>query len=452
MSTPLSLDRLRPCLEGIVPSGIATCGVDGMPNITYVSQLMYVDPEHVALSFQFFNKTRQNILANPVATVLMMDPETAARYRLTIRYLRTETAGPLFERMKAKLAGIASHEGMSGIFHLLGADVYRVQGIEALPGRELPPVQSGPALLPALRRSVDALSACQSLDGLIDGFCSSLERNFGIQHQMLLMADEPARRLYIVASRGYAHSGTGAEIPYGVGVIGVAARERVPIRIMYPSSDYAYSRMLRDQAASSELAERLETAIPLPGLPEPASQMAVPIMAGSRLVAVAYVESRQECHFGYDLEDALVALGASTGLAMAALLCAEASAEDAAEPARSLAVGVPSGEALRVRHFLRDGSVFLGDDYLIKGVAGAILWRLLSDHQRSGRREFSNRELRLDPALRLPEICDNLEARLILLQRRLQERSDCLRIEKTGRGRFRLDLARPVVLVPEEAA
>jgi hypothetical protein len=30
-------------------------------------------------------------------------------YRLLIRYLRTEISGPLFERMKAKLAGIASH-------------------------------------------------------------------------------------------------------------------------------------------------------------------------------------------------------------------------------------------------------------------------------------------------------------------------------------------------------
>lgn len=451
MSQPLSLDRLRPCLEGIVPSGIATCGVDGMPNITYVSQLMYVDPEHVALSFQFFNKTRENILANPVATVLMMDPDTAARYRLTLRYLRTETAGPLFERMKAKLAGIASHEGMSAVFRLLGADVYRVQAIEAVPGRELPPVEEGPALLPALRRSVDALATCPSQESLIDCFCTCLERHFDIRHQMLLMADVPTARLYIVASRGYAQPGTGAEVPFGVGVIGVAAREQVPIRIMFPASDYAYSRMLRDQAAASELAGQLETRIPLPGLAEPASQLAVPVMAGGRLVAVAYVESRQECHFGYDLEDALVALAATLGLSMAASLCAEA-AEEPVEVRGAPPSAMPAGEPVPVRYFNRDGSVFLGDDYLIKGVAGVILWRLLGDHQRTGRSEFSNRELRLDPALRLPDVCDNLEARLILLQRRLQERCGWLGIEKTGRGRFRLVLARPVILLAEEPA
>jgi hypothetical protein len=169
-----------------------------------------------------------------------------------------------------------------------------------------------------------------------------------------------------------------------VGVIGVAARERVPIRIMYPATEYAYSRMLRDQAAAAGgFGERLETTIPLPGLPAPASQLAVPIMAGPRLVAVAYVESQRECHFGYDLEDALVALGATLGLSMAACLCRGGGGGGGR--AEEAAAAVPAGDAVRVRHYARDGSVFLGDDYLIKGVAGAILWRLLNDHQRTGR-------------------------------------------------------------------
>lgn len=450
MNTGPGLDELRGCLEGIVPAGIATCDAEGMPNVTHVSQLMYVDPRHVALSFQFFNKTRENILANPVATVLTMDPDTAARYRLTVRYLRTETTGPLFERMRAKLAGIASHTGMEGVFKLLGADVYRVQAIEAVPGRELPRIPRGPALLPALRRSVDELNRCTGLDGLIDRFCACLEREFDIAHQMLLMADETAGRLYIVASRGYASSGAGAEIPVGVGVIGVAAREKVPIRIMFPASEYAYGRVLREQAAQSGLVDGPGDEIPLPGLAEPASQLAVPVMAGGRLLAVAYVESRQECTFGYDLEDALVALGAALGLMMLVLRCPDAADEaDIAQPLPAAAGG--AGPPVRVRHFARDDSVFLDDDYLIKGVAGAILWKLLGDRQRDGRCEFSTRALRLDPALHLPEVVDNLDARLILLQRRLQDRCDWLRIEKTGRGRFRLAVDRETILVAEGA-
>ena len=105
----ITLDAIRPCLEGAIPAVIATCARDGTPNVSYISEVHYVDPGHVALSYQFFSKTRQNVLENPRATVLVIHPDTGAQYKLAADYLRTEDSGPLFECMKAKLAGIASH-------------------------------------------------------------------------------------------------------------------------------------------------------------------------------------------------------------------------------------------------------------------------------------------------------------------------------------------------------
>jgi adenylate cyclase len=99
-----------------------------------------------------------------------------------------------------------------------------------------------------------------------------------------------------------------------------------------------------------------------------------------------------------------------------------------------------------IRRYPDNDCIFVGDNYLIKGVAGAIFWKLVSDYTRLQRTEFTNRELRLNPALRLPDITDNLEARLILLQKRLAERCSFLQIEKTGRGRFRLQVDRPIQL------
>ena len=112
---------------------------------------------------------------------------------------------------------------------------------------------------------------------------------------------------------------------------------------------------------------------------------------------------------------------------------------EAAPIAPAPAPAPPAGEhTTLVRFFAVDGSTFLDGDYLIKGVAGRILWALLGHHAREGRTEFTNREVRLDPTLELPEFRDNFESRLILLKRRLDEREAPIRIEKTGRGRFRL--------------
>lgn len=105
-------------------------------------------------------------------------------------------------------------------------------------------------------------------------------------------------------------------------------------------------------------------------------------------------------------------------------------------------------DAVEVHYYPRDGSVFLDTHYLIKGVAGAIFWKLAREHAVSGRSEFSTRELRLAGAeLHLPEVQDNLGVRLLLLQRRLAERGAVMQIHKTARGRFRIELQRPLRLM-----
>jgi GAF domain/Pyridoxamine 5'-phosphate oxidase len=445
MTSQISVDAIRDCMEGAIPATVATCAPDGTPNVSHVSQIHYVDSAHVALTFQFFNKTRENVLANPQAAVLAVHPLTAARYRLQLEYLRTETEGPLFESMKAKLAGIASHTGMVGVFRLRGADVYRVHGIEQLAGRVLPATTPQRNLLASLRACSQVLARGADLAVMLEDLLAALAAHFDVTHAMVLMLDAPGRRLYTVASHGYPQSGVGSEVALGCGVIGVAAEQRTPIRITHMTAEYSYGRAMRESAERAGLGARLETAIPLPGLADSHSQLAAPIVAGGAVLGVLYVESPQDLRFTYDDEDALVSLAAQLGNAIRALHEAEEGAESGPAPVKGAA---PAGGApVTVRHYAADDSVFVDDDYLIKGVAGAILRRLVVEFLKDGRVDFTNRELRLDPSLRLPDLSDNLEARLVLLHRRLAERSGALRLEKSGRGRFRLRVNRPLRLV-----
>lgn len=446
----IRIESIRECLEGLIPGHIATCDAEGMPNLAYLSQAEFVDEDHVALSYQFFNSTRRNILAGSRIRLLLTSPVTASQYRLTLVYLRTETAGPLFERMRAKLAGIASHTGMSGTFRLLGADIYRICAIEQVPGESLAPPPAPMNPLNALRRATQLLAACGNLECLFEATLQAMAEAFHIRHVMLLMHDPQRARLYTIASLGYPESGIGSEIAIGDGVIGICARERVPIRIGFMTSEYAYGRSIRDHLAASGEADTLETAIPLPGLPDAHSQMAVPIIAFGSLIGVLYVESVAELHFGYDEEDALVCFAAQLGLAIHHHQDGNDATDETPAPATPPATPAVTGDdgpPMVVRHFAANDSVFLDDDYLIKGVAGAVLWALLSDFAARGRTSFTNKGLRLDPRIRLPGVSDNLEARLVLLQRRLDERATGIHLTRTGRGRFSLTVARPMQLV-----
>jgi hypothetical protein len=314
--------------------------------------------------------------------------------------------------------------------------------MEVVPGTTLPLPAPAVDPLSALRTCMERLPLSHDTESLLDALLDGLVEHFDIRHTLVMMLDPARERLYTVASRGYETSGVGSEIQVGEGVIGVAARERVPIRISHMTSEYAYGLAMREGAQRQGLGGLVDTEIPFPGLAAPGSQLAVPIPGPREPLGVLFVESPTEMRFSHAEEDALVALAAQVGALFRLFLAELELGEEAVAPAEG--EPGPSGPPMRVRHYAANDSVFLGDDYLIKGVAGNILWTLLQDHQASGRTQFSNRELRADPRVRLPDQSDNLEARLVLLHRRLAERQACVQLEKTGRGRFRLRVDCPL--------
>jgi hypothetical protein len=122
-------EEIKSVLENGVPAWVISCSREGVPNTTVLSEVYYVDPTHVALSFQFFNKTVRNIRENPQACVLLNDIERGANWILQLRFDHSETEGPIFEEMDMRIEAIASATGMSGIFKLKAADIYQVESV-----------------------------------------------------------------------------------------------------------------------------------------------------------------------------------------------------------------------------------------------------------------------------------------------------------------------------------
>jgi uncharacterized membrane protein YeaQ/YmgE (transglycosylase-associated protein family) len=283
------------------------------------------------------------------------------------------------------------------------------------------------------------MARCPDLDSLLEATLGALDELFGYSHSLLLLVDETGERLYTIASHGYDAEGVGSEVRIGEGVIGMVAERAETMRVGNLRQMLAYARTVR-RSYEQRGGEAPGREIPLPGLKRAESQVAVPAMVLGQLVGVLAIESETRLAFGIEDEALLGVVGTLVASAIEIDWAHErapsegSSSDVAARPA----VAPPGPASTRVKFFAVDGSTFLDGDYLIKGVAGRILWVLLGHHAREGRIDFTNKEVRLDPSLELPEFRDNLESRLILLKRRLDERDAPIRIEKTGRGRFRL--------------
>ena len=418
-----------------------------MPNVTYLSVVHRVDSNHVALSFQFFNKSRKNLLENPKAQVLLVEPTTFRQFQLNLAYQTTLTEGPVFERLRIHLDAVASQIGMSHIFSLQGADIFEVLDCRAVTGNvPLEALQSLPDHLRGLDELTERLTACGDLDTLLTAGLNGLSSLFGFDHSFVLVPDEEEKHLFTIASRGFPESGVGSEVAVGQGIIGLVATQRSAIRNANLARDMIYSRVVRSSIEDRGHKESLSREIPLPGLANACSQLAVPLLAQNHLLGVLCLQSEEAGRF--TAMDERLALVAARQIAVTmAMMQLKAAALPPDEPRRDHPrIANQAGPCSLIKHYKSDDSVFVDDAYLVKGMPGRILRKIVSSYLFNGRSEFTNKEIRLDSSLQLPDFKDNLETRLILLRRRIEERCDFLQIVPTGRGRFRFDVKRRLKL------
>lgn len=456
----IPLESLAPCFQGLIPAWLCTCSKAGIPNAAIISHVDYVDARHVALSFQFFNKSKRNVAENPRAMVRLLDPDTLQVYKLRLRFVRTETSGPLFESMRLRIEAIASYSGLKGIFNLLGADVYEVLGVEpvsyeaglaaAAPDARPAAADGLPFTMKALQALAERIQQSPTLDCLLDAILETLEQLFGFRHSMILLASEQPDRLETIASRGYPEGGAGSEVGFGEGIIGMVAEARKPIRISGMLRQLLYADAVAKRAQARGLCPE-NRRIPLPGLAHPESQLGIPLLVRDELLGVLCVEADRSYRFHEEDRAYLEVLGGYLAIAIQNAQLRERADDAEPLPPRPHRANAAPAAARRARivveYFRGDECVLVDGEYLVRSLPARILWKILRERAAGEGDEFTNRRLRLDKGLQLPPVKDNLESRLILLRRRLEERCPEIRLVQSGRGRFRLELGAEVELV-----
>ena len=405
----ISLERLEACFQGQIPSSIATVNSSGVTNATYISKVHYVDPERVALSNQFMSKTVRNIADNPKASVLLTDPFTYEQFRLQLVFERSETRGKVFDRLSDEIDEIAAIEGVTSKFKLQSADIFRVREIQQLPTlgkldqQKRVRSQASPSWKEAIkiveiisRASSNELALQLAQTKIMQVFENSKVNFYALNHDGVLV-----------------NLATNEQISMGQGLVGTAAlrAETLVMDNLLVASRYAKSVANND-----------------PDQNPIKSALVIPLISRGEVVGVVSVTSEIASAFG---EEEKLALKTISGALAPVVGDKETPAPKQPEQTQ---------QSLTVRFYQYDGSVFIGDDYLVRGLSGEVFAHMIQSLISGGKDSFTNRELRMAPDLQIPGLKDNLESRIHTLLQRLSERDAGIRLERQTRGRYQLQV------------
>ncbi len=298
----------------------------------------------------------------------------------------------------------------------------------------------------ALQELSARMTAADSLDQLLESILSGIKEYFGFSHSMILLAGEKPNTLITIASRGYPQGGVGAEVQFGEGIIGVVAEAQQPIRISGLVRGMLYALAAKTRA--EERGWRPQEEVRLPGLENP-------VQPARRAAGRARRAGRRAVH--RERNAVPLPRGRQEHDRAARRVAGDCDPEHAAEGGRTTSrrraparprrcrADRPTAKRRELTYYQSEEVVMLDGDYLIRSLPARILWKLLQTHKREGRAEFTNRELRLDKSLGLPDFKDNLETRLLLLRRRLDEKAghpaSCRSAAAASRSKLRARLS-----------
>ena len=149
-----------------------------------------------------------------------------------------------------------------------------------------------------LQRVSADVNSTLDLGEICDVALRTMDELFQFHHANILLLEPDNKTLKVVASRGYENQAVGGRVQVGTGVIGVVARKRQMMHVNNLGQQRAYAAAQRREMEKSDRRAQLGDAIPVPGLPNAESQIAIPLLIRDDLIGVFSIESPVPRSFG----------------------------------------------------------------------------------------------------------------------------------------------------------
>jgi len=147
-----------------------------------------------------------------------------------------------------------------------------------------------------LQRVSRDINSTLELDEICDVALRTMDELFEFHHAIILLLEPDNTTLKVVASRGYENQATGGRVQVGTGVIGMVARKRQMMHVNNLGHQRAYVAAQRREMEKA--GRQLGDTLPVPGLSNAESQIAIPLLIRDDLIGVFSIESPVPRSFG----------------------------------------------------------------------------------------------------------------------------------------------------------
>ncbi|WP_223590336.1 response regulator transcription factor [Neobacillus bataviensis] len=210
-------EEMHPALMGVVPATLITSNRQGIPNITNISRVWFVDSNHVAVANHMLKKSIHNLRENSRAFIRTMDTATFSTWELDVEYIGPSRDADIFSEMQKQyeILSMMLETEMPITVHY--AEIFRVL---------------------SARICEEENSHLLSKTDLYHPILEQLERKFGWDISAVWIVEDFEQSLELATLKGF---GEESEALILKRVAKLSLEQEKPIRIINIRSQYQYA-------------------------------------------------------------------------------------------------------------------------------------------------------------------------------------------------------------------